>query len=470
LVAAAARGGTLESTRDALAWLEQRGAPIILASEAVECSVGYRLSVPHNAMDLVAKQWGRGDEGNPAEHRAMKNLRPHRLPEGAEVHYAWQLDGDASFAPTLIAATRGVVALGWGADFVVGDGAVVDGAGLAELSGTQHVWQPRHDGRQDLRSPAQGTLDDLERRHAAFLSRMSFADPTLRPPPPLTTFAVTSYARSDQPPAVDVAGFTLMRIESASFRAFDVARRGMAVAGMLRHAVRTAAERAGWSEARVNAYVLGHGHGEARLLLVPVPSIEPRGDGAETVGAIRRVIVFSTDARSRDTSWARRVLGGMDLIDEHTGEAQAVLAATTRADRVLKRYVSESAAWTTVTPVLLPGHDDPRGLREKLRNVHDAEEQKSLIERLMKRREALVRKALRHAGFGDALAFSARIEMRETGFLAGLDKASRYAVPAHLTKSPRFHIKLTWPVKVAGPICIGRGRFSGIGLFAAVAG
>lgn len=96
------------------------------------------------------------------------------------------------------------------------------------------------------------------------------------------------------------------------------------------------------------------------------------------------------------------------------------------------------------------------------------EEQKLLLERLMRRREALVRKALRHAGFGDELAFSAKIEARETGFFAGIAKASRYSVPSHLAKSPRFHVKLTWPMKVAGPLCIGRSRSSGLGLFAAV--
>jgi CRISPR-associated protein Csb2 len=459
----------LESTRGALTWLEQLAAPLIIAPEAVESALGYRLSVPHNAMDLVGKQWSRGDEGSAAEHRAMKNVRPHRLPEEAVVHYAWQIDGDGSATPALIAAARGVVALGWGVDLVVGDGAVVDGARLTELSANLKVWEPRSDGRRELRAPMKETLDDLVRRHAAFLSRTSFADPTMRPPPALSTFAITNYARTDQPRAADIAGFTLMRVESDSFRAFDAARRGMAVAGMLRYAVRTAAERAGWDEARVRVSVLGHGDGdEPRLLLVPVPSIEPRGDGAETVGAVRRVIVFSTNERSNDTAWAARALGGMDLIDEKTGEVQAVLAATSHNDRVLKRYVSESSTWTTVTPMLLPGHDDPGGLREKLRKAKSSEEQKSLVERLMKRREALVRKALRHAGLGDELAFSAEIETRETGFVAGVEKAARYAVPSHLAKSPRLHVKLTWPVKVAGPLCIGRGRFSGLGLFATV--
>jgi len=469
VVAAAARAGALEATRSALLWLEQRAAPLIIAPEAFESAAGYRLSVPHNQMDLVGGQLSRGAEGDTAKHRAMKNVRPHRLPDDAVVHYAWQLDGDESAAPTLIAAARGVVTLGWGVDLVVGDGAVVEGLQLSELSAELKVWEPRSNGRFELRAPMKETLLDLERRHAAFLSRTSFADPTLRPPPALSTFAITSYARTDEPRVADITGFTLMRVESDNFRAFDTARRGMAVAGMLRHAVRIAAERAGWDEARVSASVLGHGEGdEARLLLVPVPSIEPRGDGAEAVGAVRRVMVFSTDERGGDTGWVARVLGGMDLIDEETGEIQAVLAATSRNDRVLRRYVSESSAWATVTPVLLPGHDDPGGLREKLHKAKGSEAQKSLLERLMKRREALVRKALRHAGLGDELAFSAVIEMRETGFIAGVEKASRYAVPSHLTNSPRFHVKLTWPAKVAGPLCIGRGRFSGMGLFATV--
>jgi CRISPR-associated protein Csb2 len=455
--------------REALTWLEQRTPPLIIAPEAVESAAGYRLSVPHNAMDLVGKQWLRGDEGSAAEHRAMKNVRPSRLPEDAVVRYAWQVDSGGPAAPALIATARNVVALGWGLDFVVGDGSTVNGAELAGLSATLRVWEPRVDGISALRAPIDGTLDDLCRRHAAFLSRTNLANPTLRPPSPLSVFSITSYARMDRPRMPEVAAFALMRLESDNFRAFDAVRRGMAVAGMLRHAVRTAAERSGWESARVGASVMGHGDSASpRLLLVPVPSIEPRAGGAETVGAVRRVIVFSTDARSRDTARGRRARGGMDLVDENTGEVQAVLAATSRSDRVIKRYLSESFTWTTVTPLVLPGYDDPGGLRKKLRTMTRADDQRAVLERLMKRRDGLVRKALRQGGIGDELAFAARIETRDVGFLAGVDKASRYAVPSHLVNSPRVHVKLTWPVKVAGPLCFGRGRFSGLGLFVPV--
>ncbi|MDX2019381.1 MAG: type I-U CRISPR-associated protein Csb2 [Deltaproteobacteria bacterium] len=469
VVAAAARANTLIATRDALKWLEQRAAPLIIAPEASESTVGYILSVPHNAMDLVGKQWSRGDDGTPEKHRAMKNVRPHQLPEDAVVHYAWQLDDEGWAAPALISAARAVVALGWGVDLVVGNGLVVETGELANLSANLKIWQPRLDGRRELRTPVKGTLEDLDGRHAAFLDRVRLDEPTIRPPPAISLFSAVRYARTDQPRILEFAGFTLMRVDSDNFRAFETARRGMAVAGMLRHAVRTAAERSGWDSERVRASILGHGSGDdARLMLVPVPSIESRKPGGEYVGSVRRVIVFSNDAQSNDTAWAARALGGADLINNTTGEVEAVLAATSREDRVLQRYVSESSKWASVTPVVLPGHDDPGGVRDKLRKAKSAEEQTSLLNRLTKRREGLVRKALRQAGLSDELVFSADIELRETGFIAGVEKASRFTVPSHLVAAPRLHVKLSWPSKVAGPICVGSGRFSGLGLFATV--
>lgn len=469
MVAAAGRAGTLDATSAALVRLEQAEAPQILAPEAHK-PTGYRLSVPHNAMDLVARQWTRGDEGNPAEHRAMKNVRPHRLSDDAVVHYAWTLEDPWAIAPALIAAARGVVALGWGVDLVVGDGAVVDAARLAELAAGLKTWRPRVDGRCSLRVPVAGTLADLRRRHQAFQARTSLADPTMRPPPALSTFAATRYARTDEPAVAEVASFTLMHVDSERLRAFDTVQRGMAVAGMLRHAVRTAAERAGWDAARVREVVLGHGSGPGpRLLLVPVPSIEPRGENAETVGSVRRAMLFSTDVGSPDTAWAARALGGMDLVDEATGEVQAVLVPAPRGDRVLARYETVANTWATVTPMVLPGHDDPGGLRARLGHTKDSTRQKLLLQRLMQRREDLVRKALCQAGLGDDLARTAEIEVREAGFFAGTAHAQRYAVARHLTTSPRFHVRLTWPREVAGPLCIGRGRFSGLGLFAALA-
>lgn len=470
LVAAAARAGTLAGLRPALTWLEAQPAPLIVAPEASVSAVGYRLSVPHNAMDEVGKQWVRGAEGSEAVHRAMKNVRPHRLPEDAVVHFVWPLLGEDHAAHTglLVSTARQVVALGWGIDLVTGDGAAIDGARLAELSaGPLKTWEPRSDGACLLRTPTSGSLADLDRRHEAFLSRTSLADSTLRPPPALSTFVIARYARADEAPRRQVAAFTLMHPTADRMRAFELATRGMAVSGMLRHAVRTAAEDAGWAEDRVRATVLGHGEGgEPRLLLVPVPSIEPRARGGERVTDVRRVLVFSTDTRSPDVAWLARALGGGELVDEETQKPAAVLGLSSGADRAYSRFLGESATWASVTPVVLPGHDDPGGLRARLRRTPTAAEQRSLFERLGRRREALVRKALRHAGLSDELAFAARVEVRETSFFAGVDRAARFAVPQHLTGFPRLHVRLTWPDPVRGPLCVGRGRFSGLGLLA----
>lgn len=471
VVAAAGRSGQLEATREALCWLERMPPPRVFAPVANTIATGYRLSVPHNSMDLVGKQWCKGEEGTAAEHRTMKNVRPIALPEGAAVHYVWQVEGRSSVLAPLFAAVRGVASLGWGIDLVVGNCQVIRVDQLTSLGDALKVWVPRRGGATELRTAVPGTLDDLDTRHAAFQARTSFADPTLRPPPPLSKYAITQYSRTDATNPVPVACFTLMRTDIDGLRSFDPARSGMIVAGMLRHAVRTAAERAGWPEERVRGTVLGHGEPvncEAmvpRFMLVPLPSLEPRESGGEVAGAIRRVLIFSTGTNSPDTAWAQRALGGMDLIDQDTGSAQAVLAAAPPTDRVLKRYLMESRTWTTVTPLVLPGHDDPGKLRRKLRATTDAAEQQALLLRLHDRREGLIRKALRHAGLPDDLAHSATIESSGAGFIAGVEHASRYAVPSHLTDSARVHVKLSLPRPIPGPLCLGRGRFSGMGLF-----
>lgn len=487
LVAASARAGTLETTRPALEWLESLQAPDILAPRAELSGVGVRLSVPHNAMDLVGRQWVAGKEGNAAEHRAMKEVRPHRLPEEAALHYLWdQAEVDPETARghvnMLVAATRSVVALGWGVDLVVGDGALISANEAAKLAGAAggpppQGWTAQQGGRVQLRAPRPGTLADLDRRHDAFSRRTSLDQPTLTPPAAVSVFNIWGYALTGEPVSPKVAAFTLMQPRADRVRSFDAAKRGMAVGGMVRHALRAAAERAGWPEDRVRATVLGHAEvsgaapeapGGERFVVMPLPSIEARGNGREVVSGIRRVLVSSTEPRSLDVDWAERALGGADLIDEATGEIVAVLAPASTREPTVKRYTETSTRWVSVTPVVLPGLDDPGGLKARLGKVPAAAEQRTLLDRLGRRREALIRKALRHAGLPDELVFSAVIETRSIGFLAGVERADRYLVPRHLTAYPRLHVSLTWPQPVGGPICIGRGRFSGMGLFASM--
>ena len=93
LVAAAARCGTQDlppKFEFALKWLEKQPPPIVVAPAGTTGS-GYRLSVPNNAMDVVARAWCRGNDSNsgdanPATHRAMKTVRPTLLLGDEAVH------------------------------------------------------------------------------------------------------------------------------------------------------------------------------------------------------------------------------------------------------------------------------------------------------------------------------------------------------------------------------------------------
>jgi CRISPR-associated protein Csb2 len=90
---------------------------------------------------------------------------------------------------------------------------------------------------------------------------------------------------------------------------------------------------------------------------------------------------------------------------------------------------------------------------------------------LGRRIDELLRKAIVQAGFSEDLARYAELEWRKTGFPAGVDLAERYGVPSHLKRFPRYHVRVRWrdraggEVKLAGPVCIGGGRFYGVGLF-----
>ncbi|HJT75894.1 MAG TPA: type I-U CRISPR-associated protein Csb2, partial [Gemmataceae bacterium] len=226
VAAAAARWGEQQWTAyaaPALKWLAEQPPPRIVAPPG---SVGaaYRLSVPNNAMDVVGRAWARGNESgkgdaNPATHRAMKTVRPVRLPDDRrsrwpddrQVSYLWELpdpltDEVRQFAEVLCAAARSVVALGWGIDLVAGNGRVISAEDAGKFPGER--WLPTTDpGAGGLRVPIRGTVAALTDRHAAFLGRLR--DGGFIPVPPLAAFAVVGYRRETDAPARPFAAFEL---------------------------------------------------------------------------------------------------------------------------------------------------------------------------------------------------------------------------------------------------------------------
>lgn len=492
LVAAAARRNALgpgTGARSALEWVETQPPPVVIAPASVPGS-GYRLSVPNNAMDIVARALCRGNDSNsgdadPAKHRSMKPVRPTLLLDDA-VHYLWGLPAPVpydirSHLEALQATAGDVVALGWGLNLAVGCGAVLSGEQVQAVPGER--WLPLGNANAGgLRVPTEHTLEDLIQRHGRFLKRIGREG--FLPPPPLSVYRKIEYRRATDAPQRPVAAFSLLDLSASRFVAFDTARRALTVAGMVRHAAKAASATSRWPG---DAFVLGHSDsdhpaehhavGPRRFAYLPLPSIESRGEGRNrTVGSVRRVML-STFAPGCDEeiAWARRSLAGQELVSSD-GQRVALLSVIPTNEKMVRCYVQAAAEWATVTPVVLPGYDDPRHYRRRLNKPIGAEEQKELLGRLDARIDGLLRKAIIQAGFSEVLAENARIEWRKGGFWPGTELADRYGVPDHLKRFPLLHVKIRWrdaegiAVPVPGPICLGGGRFYGVGLFAAVGG
>jgi CRISPR-associated protein Csb2 len=494
LVAAAARrnaGELSSSARSALTWLEaQPEAPVVIAPVAVEGN-GYRLSVPNNAMDIVSKAWARGNESNtgdanPATHRTMKPVRPVLLAENA-ICYLWRLpdpveDHIRGHLRVLSNIAGGIAALGWGLDLAIGHGAVISDGEAEQLPGER--WLPGDVAAEgNLRIPVQGTLEDVIRHYEHLLKRVGAKG--FVPPPSLSTYRRVEYRRAIDPPPRKFAAFSLLRVDASGFRPFDAARRGLTVAGMMRGVMRAAAEKSGWPEAKVASFVLGHAErqnderhvavGPRRFAYLPLPTIESRsGRPAAAAGSLRRILATTfAEGCEDEIAWARRAISGQELRDEETRQPAAVLSLIPENDRVVRRYTQPAVIWATVTPVILPGYDDPKHYWRRMQRGVGADEQREMLVHLDRRIDGLLRKAILQAGFPKLLADDAEIEWRKAGFWAGTELADRYGAPDHLKRFPRYHVKIQWRargsgVKIGGPICLGGGRFYGLGLFAAV--
>jgi len=466
----------------ALEWL-QGLQPLEIVAPPHHVGMPFRIAVPNNDLDVWAGPVSKGNEPKkqPNELKTMKTVQPTRIrigtgERGDAMHYLYPLSADcSSHLDVLKAAARSITHLGWGIDMVAADVDVISDADAAKLPG--HRWGVVPVGGVPLRVPKAGTLNDLLRKHAAFLVRLS--DNGFKPVSPLSCFDVVGYHSPTVPglsaPRRPIAAFEIQRtIEDqekeeyagkTKYRPFHHVRRVATVAGMMRNAAATVAGRIGWAPQDVARLIEGHGDGDGgqatsddRFLFLPLPSITPVG-----VSGIRRVLVVGP--MGFDLAPLRRQLNGQELIDEHSKQPAAMLSSISVKDRNVKAFLGPATTWDTVTPVILPGYDDPDRLRAKLKERNTAVEQKNLLARLDSRILALIWKAFHQAGWkGDVLA-GAEVEYRAVGWRRGLDLARNYDLPP--LKYPRYHVRVRFQHPVAGPLVVGAGRYRGLGVFAA---
>jgi CRISPR-associated protein Csb2 len=175
------------------------------------------------------------------------------------------------------------------------------------------------------------------------------------------------------------------------------------------------------------------------MSFLPLPTINPK---LARVEGIARVLVAAPAGYEPQIEWLSARLAGQDLVWK--GEVVGFLDPLPSSDWVLRQYVEMSTRWSTVTPVVLPGHDD----------------------RSETKGDRLLRRAFLHAGVDpDVVASIQELEWRKVGFRPGTDLASRYLAPDKIT-GPMFHVRVRFAAPYAGPLSIGSGRFRGMGVFA----
>ena len=461
---AAAKPCWSDPLAEAFEWLERQAAPVI-HTPPTRTGAARLTYVPNNNSDTVR---------DPAQLRTGKSIQPTLIlpADGAraEVVYRWSLPpGHEVLAQRLVEPSRRLRALGWGIDLAVGRAEVVaDGGGTALPPVRYTPTIGRTVGGDRLRIPNPGSLASMEAAHAASLTRITPGN-TLADDPGGLVFERAVYDHGARQAARPFAAFTLEPVIADGDRApaegadpedrprlRPPLRPGQikAFVAMVRHAAAThGPTRDAVGAGLLDAALLGHAEqpGDTpgpRLSVLPLPSIgHPHSDGR-----IRRVILAEPfGGLDGLASHLGRLWHGLTLTPEDDPDRPVLrLARIDGDDPVVRTYTRTAEAWASATPVLLPGYDKRRD--------HRGDHTKRLD-----RAEALVRKALGHAGVEQPC----RITLSRVPLIPGTDHAHRYHPRAKLAHYPPYHVRLDFDERFAGPLSLGAGRHAGFGVMAA---
>ena len=443
MLCAAARNGY--DVDEAFRWFESLAPPEILAPKTEEHTQEVQIFVPNNDAD-VPKKFARQNR------LTSKTMRPTRMKGGSTtVRYLWTIqEADRPLAHKIIEHARRITAVGWGIDLVVANAEVVDKEEPAWQEGMQH-WIPNGTGRNVLRCPVLGTLDDLREVYQSFLARID--GKLYQSPRRPAAFREVGYkAVGDEMPQRSCVAFKLLRPDDDSGRmaSFDQ-RQAVHLAAWVRSRACLLAD-PGRGGSFIDGYdpeiyVAGHvpkdqkqGESPPRFSYLPIPTIGHQNAD----GRIRRFLVAGPYHEGPDTiGWVKQKLHLQNLTDKER-QAKAILQQV-RSDYVLNCYTDRSKTFHTVTPVFLTGHDD----------------------RNYRKTEKMLLKAIGQAGF--SCEDLEDLFLQKAPFFPGAYHPRDYCLPKHIKQHhAAIHVRLTWKHAIAGPLTLGAGRFIGLGLFASV--
>jgi len=483
LVAGVARRGELEAEAgNALAWLQKLDPPIIITpkSRTGQAIIRY---VPNNDGDRKPDR---------QERLAAKPTIPTLMllepDEKPEVHYLWEID-DRTDVPLkqIRDAARSLAALGWGVDMAFADAMLITEPEIQKLPGVR--WYPKAGVSRDqgmLRVPTadpdrqECTLSDLKHCHQTAINHIKHGEPVHTVDKP-RVFERVFYTTVERPIGRPYRIFELRRINGSPFRYSH--RKLIHIAGMARHlaieAMKMHAPR-GVDEDWVETYVAGHRRDSSpapfkknkcadnadddrqrdelvasdehrQLSYLPLPSIgHPHTDPG-----VRRIMIVAPPGDAALLAHVARHLAGRMLEplrgDEFTNQEPPLLVPV-RHDNVARFYTQPANAWASVTPVILPGHDDRKPAKTR----------------------KLIEKALAQSGVEQPCQFEwSPFSRFPKSFSAHkYDKDNRrigYVRPDHLQTQTAVHLWLRFDggLKVPGPLALGAGRHCGFGLLAA---
>jgi len=449
----------LRTAKAALQWLEQQPIEKIVAPVGTPSDSKHRLYVPDNVADKVAGSWSRGGSASIADHRTEKDLLPIHI-DGEAVHYLWPLAGKkCPCLEILRSAARAIPHLGWGIDVVAGNAEILSEAEVANLLG--EAWEPSTTTHGvPLRVTVDGTLTDVMRKHREFLNRLSAdqrGNDSFRPVAPLLAFDLVHFRRMTDPIPRPHITFEFRNDDNTFFQYPQ--RKLIHIAGMVRHLAIETMKKSPPSglpnvDEWIDRYVAGHARdyqGEHRQFsYLPLPSIGHR----QADQAVRRVMIAAPLGDDHLLEHLARRLAGQQLKPtEKTKIDNPPTLIRNHRDTVAACYTREANAWASVTPVILPGHND-----------HKPAKTIKLIE-----------KSLRQSGIEQLCTFEWRAVSWFSKSLTAHKydrnkKLTGYIRPGHLLSQTAVHLKLQFNdgLKVPGPLVIGAGRHCGLGLMAVI--
>lgn len=447
----------------ALEWMETIcSAPIIAAPRSV---LGQLVGnfVPNN--DLDAKG---GDPRNIGSIRTKKQIRPRIFDAETPFHYAWEIplgQESSEHLAVLQQLADCVYQLGRGVDFAWATAELMseekfDGL-LNEYQG--EVFRPTPCGSNGLAlaCPIYGSLSSLERRYAANAERFELIQggrvfsQSFRQQPK-GRFNLVAY---DSPPARRV--FDLREVDAPDrFSPWPLHR----VCQLVKLTRDLVAQRLTTAfptqDADVERWLIGRradgsngGRPTERIRLIPIPSIGHEHADMQ----VRRLLVEVPGAcpfAPEDVFWA---FSGLSVGQENSAP---VLAGSSGTD-VVKHYFAKEGAnvWRTITPVAVPESASRRRI-EPSRRIAEA---KAAVEKFVEQRRAAhaVVDALRHAGIRGAVS---HIAVQREPFHGNGERVERFAEDSRFSKERLWHVAISFAEPVSGPLILGDGRFSGLGI------